>query len=671
MSQEGDKYAKLINRLNHLLGRQNELIDEIEQVKTEVVRLKRQADRPIEGHPAPSPLPDRPASPQPAATQNTPESKPPTPQAEPARTTPDSKPVATLARIAAEARAKEAEKTKKATKKPDLESWIGQNLINKVGIAILVIGVAIGVKYSIDHNLISPILRMTLGYLTGGALIATGYWLRKNYENYSAVLVGGGIATMYFVTYSGYSFFGIIPQTAAFAVMLLLTIYAVYTALSYNLEVIAHIALVGAYAVPLLLSDGSGRVAVLFTYTAIINAGILVVAYFKSWIRLSYSSLVITWLLYTSWYVSGYDAEANFTASLIFLSVTFLTFYAMFLVYKLRQKQPFMFEDLILLLGNSLLYYMVVFVQMQQYPAAEPYLGLFTLANGIIHLLVALVIYKRGVDIKLFYFAAGIGAALLAIIIPIELDGHMVTLLWSLLGAVLFAIGRRKQEGFYELMAYSLLILAFFSLIQDWELGYNFSSYNQIRYFTPIVNIWFLTSLVYALSAGTVVYLLRNYRVTGPRYFGGITSALGSILIIILIVTCYNMFRLEIAHAISLAYKQATDALPAAKYYSMYNPWIYSIVLQFIYTTGFVSILGYLNLTRIKNDRLGAVGLFLHLVLTFGYLLVILYMLGELRSDFLSTTRDIIIMPRYFPLYGRYIVMLVMGLSFLVGPTGT
>ena len=47
--------------------------------------------------------------------------------------------------------------------KYNLEKFIGENLINKIGIAITVIGVAIGAKYSIEHELISPLTRIILG----------------------------------------------------------------------------------------------------------------------------------------------------------------------------------------------------------------------------------------------------------------------------------------------------------------------------------------------------------------------------------------------------------------------------------------------------------------------------------------------------------------------------
>lgn len=182
--------------------------------------------------------------------------------------------------------------------KSDFEKFIGENLINKIGIVITIIGVAIGAKYSIEHQLISPLTRIILGYLTGAGLLGFGMKLKKKYENYSAVLVSGAMTIMYFLTYAAYSFYDLIPQTLAFLLMLAFTAFTVVAAINYNRQVIALIGLVGAYAVPFLLSEGSGKVAILFSYMTIINTGILVIAFKKYWKPLYYSSFLLTWLIF-------------------------------------------------------------------------------------------------------------------------------------------------------------------------------------------------------------------------------------------------------------------------------------------------------------------------------------------------------------------------------------
>jgi uncharacterized membrane protein len=141
------------------------------------------------------------------------------------------------------------------TIRTDAEKFIGENLINKIGIVITVIGVAIGAKYSIDHELISPLARIILGYLSGLGLLGIGIRLKKNYKNYSAVLVSGSVAIFYFITYSAYTFYNLIPQSLSFVMMALFTLFGVVTAFAYDLQVIAHIGLVGAYAVPFLVAE--------------------------------------------------------------------------------------------------------------------------------------------------------------------------------------------------------------------------------------------------------------------------------------------------------------------------------------------------------------------------------------------------------------------------------
>ena len=135
---------------------------------------------------------------------------------------------------------------RKPKRKSDWEKFIGENLINKIGIVITVLGVAIGAKYSIENNLISPLTRIILGYLTGLGLLGFGIKLKAKYENYSAVLVSGALAIMYFITFAAYSFYDLFPQIMAFALMLLFTVFGVVAALNYNKQIVAHIGLVGA-----------------------------------------------------------------------------------------------------------------------------------------------------------------------------------------------------------------------------------------------------------------------------------------------------------------------------------------------------------------------------------------------------------------------------------------
>lgn len=216
----------------------------------------------------------------------------------------------------------------------DLEKFIGENLISKIGIVVLVLGVGIGAKYAIDNNLISPLARIVVAYVFGFGLVGLAIKLKPKYHNFSAVLISGGMAITYFVTYFAYSAYGLMSQLSAFAVMAMFTVFTVAAALVYSRQVIAHVGLVGAYAVPFLLSSDSGNYFALFTYMGIINIGILAISIKKDWKPLFYTSSAFTWAIFYGWFIAKYSAERHFYLAIVFLAVFFAIFYATKLIQK-------------------------------------------------------------------------------------------------------------------------------------------------------------------------------------------------------------------------------------------------------------------------------------------------------------------------------------------------
>ena len=63
-------------------------------------------------------------------------------------------------------------------KERNLEEFIGGNLISKIGIGILIVGVGFLVKYAVDNGYLGPMVRVALGYLTGIALVILAFFLK-------------------------------------------------------------------------------------------------------------------------------------------------------------------------------------------------------------------------------------------------------------------------------------------------------------------------------------------------------------------------------------------------------------------------------------------------------------------------------------------------------------
>ncbi|MFZ5970682.1 MAG: DUF2339 domain-containing protein [Bacteroidota bacterium] len=381
--------------------------------------------------------------------------------------------------------------------KAPLEEFIGTNLMNKIGIAVLVIGVGIGAKYAIDHDLISPLTRIILGYLCGVVLTVMALRLKKSYEAFGAVLLSGGMAVFYFITFAAYNFYELIPQAMAFVLMVAFTGFTVFASLQYNLQVVALFGLVGAYAVPLMLSDGSGKVVVLFSYVTIINLGILTLSFKKTWKALYYTSFALTWLIFSFWFIEQYTTDQHLWIALIFSTVIFSTFYTTFLAYKLLQGEPLSRWDIALMTTNAFLYYMWGYFAIADKPAGEVFLGLFTLFNAVLHFTAAITIFRKQTATRdTFFFVAGLVLVFLTMAVPVQLDGNWVTMIWAGEAALLFWIGRTKKFMGYERLSYVLVALTFSSLLHDWADFYTIR-YNDdvIRQVPLFLNIQFFTSL--------------------------------------------------------------------------------------------------------------------------------------------------------------------------------
>jgi len=537
-----------------------------------------------------------------------------------------------------------APKVNKPPKILDLEKFIGENLINKIGIAITVIGVAIGAKYTIEHDLISPLTRIILGYLTGLGLLGFGMKLKKKYENYSAVLVSGAMAIMYFITYSAYSFYDLIPQVLAFVLMIIFTAFTTVAAINYNKQIIAHIGLVGAYAVPFLLSEGSG--AILFSYMSIINVGILVIAFKKHWKPLYYSSFGLTWLMYFLWYGSKYQTSEHFGLALTFLSIFFAIFYLTFLAYKLLQKEKFEIEDILLLLVNSFIFFGIGYAILNNHKTGEQLLGVFTLCNAIVHFIVSAIIYKQKLaDRNLFYLVSGLVLVFITIAIPVQLDGNWVTLLWAGEAALLFWIGRTKNVPIYEMISYPLMALAFYSIVHDWETVYSgyYPESPETR-ITPLFNVNFLTSLLFIAAFGFINILDRKKNYSSALLSQkGLSEVVSFSIPAILLFTLYYAFRMEIATYWNQLYIDSALTINAEgqqypNYYTNSDIGRFKTIWIINYSLLFVSILSFVNFRKLRNQQLGLFNLVLSTLTIVVFLFLGLYVLSKLRESYLEQT---------------------------------
>jgi putative membrane protein len=643
------KINELEQRIGNLLYRQSVFYKEIKQLENELAELKRQSNF---------------SSVSATNTVKTPVEKP--------TERPVEKPIERPTEAPAEKTTETPVITAPSTPKPqfslptinrpkqpsDLEKIIGESWINKIGILIVIIGVAIGAKYSIENELISPLTRIILGYLVGVGLLGFGIKLKPKFEGYSAVLVSGSISIFYFITYFAYSFYNLIPQILAFAMMLIFTVFTVFAAIKYNRVVIAHIGLIGAYAVPFLLSSGSGRVDILFSYMLIINLGILFISIKRDWKTLHYSAFFFTWLIYGSWFAdkSFYSSLQGYEALGIgFATAFFLIFYGVSLFNNIISKEKLDKINIILILLNSFIYFGFGYGIFNSNTKLDTYLGLFTLFNAVIHFVVLFFIKsKKLADSTLFYSTLGMVFTFITIAIPIQLDGSWVTLLWIAQGTILFWIGKTKNIPIYEKISLPILGLSFLSLLEDWSF-YRYANNGDIQAFW---NINFLTGILAILGYGFVVYLSRKHAETEENQkFSPFNAIKSFYLPALLVLTAYLTFRNEIAYYFNYWLENSSlkgKEISEIDDYSLYNYDInvFKNIYLIAYSLVFFGGLALLNFHKFKNKVLGISAIVIGLLTLLSAQTFGLEELGELRYAYINGGSN-----EYFDVNFNYILV--------------
>lgn len=605
MNEDHQKIEKLFARLQYLDQQQERFSREIDAIKHELNKLKAKTDypQPPEAMVEPSPsIPQPPLVSQPVTTSS--------PKVSPA-------PIRQL-----------------KTETGGLEKYIGENLFSKLGIAIIIIGVGIGAKFAIDNDLISPAFRVILGYLVGGILLGLAVRLKAKYHTYSAVLLSGAMAIFYFMTYISHSFYEFLPDILAFGLMVAITGMTVAAAVYYKEQIIALIGQVGAYAIPFLLSDGSDDMQTFFTYMAIINVGILFVAFRQYWKALYISAFALSWMFLLAWILIEYDGVEEFGLAFTFAVVFFVLFYLTFLAYKLVRAEKYQLADVFLLLSNSFIFFGIGYGLWAQHPQLDSMLGLFAILNGFIHLVVGTIIYTNDkADKNVLLLVIGLVVLFFTLAVPIQLDGNWVTLLWLIEGALLMVIGRMRAADLYEKLAYPILTLSFLSLLQDWGDAFWTAAYDESSTFRPIFNIGFFTTCV-AIAVYSSLLWLRQ-RNTTPSTFkpGSIWELWGRYLLPgFLLVSAYCLFGQELGlywnEKIKLLRVVEGNRELLRDYRYLGTSW------RLIYTLFFLTSLAFINDSIIKSKQLAQVNLILKGLLVLVFLVGGLQLLTVLRESF-------------------------------------
>jgi uncharacterized membrane protein len=350
-----------------------------------------------------------------------------------------------------------------------VKQWFTEgNVPVKVGVIVLFLGVAALIKYASDSGWLRVPVQFRLAGIAAAALAALVFAWRKrgSHRPFALSLQGGAIGVLILTVFAAYRLYNLLPAGLAFALLIVIVAGAGTLAVLQDALALAVLAIVGGFLAPILVATDTGNHVALFSYYAVLNAAIFVIAWIKPWRALNLLGFAFTFGIGTAWGVLKYRPEL-FASTEPFL-LLFFAFYLFIPLLYARRVAPDRRDliDAALVFGMPLLAFplQAALLEGQRMPLAWSALG-----AAAIYTMLATVELRR-----LGYRLLGQSHALLALgfatlAVPLALSAQATASTWALEGAAVLWLGLRQQRKLPRWIGYGLQACAGLAFIYGYR----------------------------------------------------------------------------------------------------------------------------------------------------------------------------------------------------------
>lgn len=344
--------------------------------------------------------------------------------------------------------------------------FLGGNTVVRVGVIVLFFGVAFLLKFASEHIEI-PVEARLIGVAIGALImLAIGWRLRLSRPGYGLILQGGAVGVLYLTVFAAFRLYQLLPAGLALALLAAMAVFSALLAVLQDSRSLAAVGVSGGFLAPVLASTGGGSHVMLFSFYALLNFGILAIAWHKAWRVLNLLGFAFTFVIGLSWGARYYRPEL-FASTEPFLILFFLFYVAISVLLALRQEATIKSRiDGTLVFGTPLIGFglQTALVRDFEYGAAFSALTL----SGFYLLLAKLLFAKASDNVRLLceaFIALGVVFGTLAI--PLALDGRWTAAAWALEGAAILWIGVRQGRVIARRFAIFLQLAAGAAFLLD------------------------------------------------------------------------------------------------------------------------------------------------------------------------------------------------------------
>lgn len=369
------------------------------------------------------------------------------------------------------------------------KAWLfGGNTVLRVGVVLLFLGLAFLLRYATEGVEVPVELRYMGVAASALALLGLGWWLRRRNRNYALVLQGTGIAVLYLTVFAAMRLHPLLDPGLALGLLVAVTLFSAILAVQQNALGLAAAAALGGFAAPILTSTGSGNHVALFSYFALLNAGIFAIAWFKAWRLLNLIGFVGTFGIGLAWGLRSYTADLLWSTE-PFLILFFLMYVGIGLLFARRTLRDATdapeardellrwslrrgdYVDATTLFGPPLIGFglQVALVRHIEFAAAFSALGL-----GFFYLLLARVLKARAGDraLLLVETCLALGVVFASLAIPLGLDARWTAAAWAVEGAGIYWLGLRQRRPLARAFALLLQVGAALAFVSGLDVGH-------------------------------------------------------------------------------------------------------------------------------------------------------------------------------------------------------
>ncbi|MES2315913.1 MAG: DUF2339 domain-containing protein [Pseudomonadota bacterium] len=328
-----------------------------------------------------------------------------------------------------------------------IKTWLFTgNLVAKLGLLILFIGVSFLLKYASERYSTPIELRLAAIVLADIALLAWGWRMRLTHRNLSLPIQGAALAILMLVTFGAFRLYGLIPPGLAFGLLFVLTAFTCLLAVLQDAVWLAVFGIAGGFLAPIMTSTGQGSHIALFSYYSLLNAGILAIALKRTWRSLNLLGFAFTFIIGTAWGVLKYSSTEHYLSTQLFLVLFFLFYVAIALVYAQRRSaDQKAYVDATIVFGTALAAFGLQLGLMKHVEFGNAFSAL---GFGVFYTLLAMALWRRRAgNLKLLvesFLALGVVFGTLAL--PFALDGRWTSAAWALEGAGVAWVGLRQRQ---------------------------------------------------------------------------------------------------------------------------------------------------------------------------------------------------------------------------------